>query len=68
MREIDEMISYRFPELLTLEQYTQKLVDEKTLSLGAIENYSALFHELYLEICHGTQTSVMKIVDELTAL
>jgi hypothetical protein len=68
MREIDDVIRENYPQILDVEQYTQKLVDEKTLSLGAIENYSALFHELYLEICHGTQTSVMKIVDELTAL
>jgi len=49
----------------TLEAYTQKLVDNKTLSLGAIEVYSNLYHRLCEAVMNDDEEAIARIREEI---
>jgi len=52
----------------TLEAYTQKLVDNKTLSLGAIEVYSNLYHRLCMAVMEDNMGLAEELREEIKAL
>jgi len=68
MFEVDRTISEKYPEVLTLEQWKDKMVEEKRFTIEGNDRYSNTYHRLFMVIRHGTQELVDSVLEEIEEL